>query len=53
MWGILFLGIAIGIIFCEVCETISKKANKKIKEVENDLILEEINKLKEQVEKQN
>ena len=52
MWETLFLGIALGIIFCELCETISKKANKKLKEVENDLLLEEINKLKEQVEKQ-
>tara|TARA_R110000787_G_scaffold154978_1_gene268687 strand:- start:2443 stop:2604 length:162 start_codon:yes stop_codon:yes gene_type:complete len=53
MWGFFFLGIAIGIIICEVCEGLSKKAQNRIKEIENELLLVEINKLKEQIEKQN
>lgn len=53
MWGIFFLGIAIGISFCEFCESISKRTLKKIKIMEDELLLIEINKLKEQVEKSN
>ena len=53
MWGIFFLGFAIGVIFCEGCEYCVKKANQKLKKVENELLVEDLNKLKEQIEKQN
>jgi hypothetical protein len=47
------LGFAFGIIFCECCEYLVKKSNEKLKKVENDLLVEDLNKLKEQIEKQN
>ena len=53
MWGIFFLGFAFGIIFCEACEYCVRKSNEGLKKIENELLVEELNKLKEQIEKQN
>tara|TARA_R110000796_G_scaffold7331_6_gene25194 strand:+ start:1868 stop:2029 length:162 start_codon:yes stop_codon:yes gene_type:complete len=53
MWGIFLLGFAVGIIFCEVCEFCVKKSNESLKKIENELLVGELNKLKEQIEKQN
>lgn len=47
------LGFAVGIIFCEGCEYFVKKSKDKLKKIENELLVEELNKLKEQIEKQN
>jgi uncharacterized membrane-anchored protein YhcB (DUF1043 family) len=52
MWEFM-LGLAFGIIVCEVFEKYTQKAKDKIKKVENDILVEELNKLKEQIEKQN
>jgi len=48
-----FLGFAFGVIFCELCEYCVKKSNEGLKKVENELLVAELNKLKEQIEKQN
>jgi|EP01044_Picomonas_judraskeda_P002216 hypothetical protein len=47
------LGFAFGVIFCEFCEYCVKKSNEKLKEIERGLLVEDLNKLKEQIEKQN
>lgn len=47
------LGFAFGVIFCEGCEYLVKKSKDKLKKVENELLVEDLNKLKEQIEKQN
>tara|TARA_R110000851_G_scaffold4609_3_gene18733 strand:+ start:529 stop:690 length:162 start_codon:yes stop_codon:yes gene_type:complete len=53
MWGIFLLGFAFGIVFCEACEFCVKKSNENLKKIENELLVGELNKLKEQIEKQN
>ena len=57
MIGWLMLGFALGIIFSKGIDKLQEKAEKKIEKVEADIIIEgqikELQKLKEELEKEN
>ena len=48
-----FLGFAFGVIFCELVLFVKRLELRGLKKVENELLVGELNKLKEQIEKQN
>lgn len=40
-WGLLLLGFGIGVLFCQVMDCLRDKAEKKIEEVEADIVRDE------------
>jgi len=51
--GIFFLGFAVGVLFCELCEYVVRKTNERLEKVEAQLKIEEdIKELKKELEKE-
>jgi len=56
MFGWLMLGFALGVIFCKVVDKLQEKAEKRIEQVEADIVreatIEKLVKVKEELEKE-